>query len=366
MQGLVDQIAQDHLKRVQIKEDFLAAACPFHKGGQEAHPSFWINRTTGKWGCFACSAGGSGLKWLLKELGISSVSINAQLDEAERYAKKTEKIRKLRAEVKSRKDFKGDFILPDALLGVFDFLPLDLVDQGFSKELLRAHDIGYDRRYERITFPIRDLFGNLIGISGRATLVGDEPKYKVYNGRRNIDGKEVLGELGEWYPGYSNEGVRNHLWRMDKCYEDLFNATDGQLIIVEGYKAALWLAQLGWTETVALMGARMSPIQERIIRTLGAEVFVLLDNNRAGREGAWSICQRLAVSSFKVYRCRYPSHKHEDTQPDDLEDEELEEVLCTAQRVGSKKGRENVRRKRLRRLGRKSRRRQQFKPKRDR
>ena len=362
MQGLVDQIAQEHLTRIQIKEDFVAAACPFHKGGQESHPSFWINRENGYWGCFACEARGSGLKWLLKELGVGSVSIDSQLDEAERQAKKTEGIRKLREKVKNRRSFKGDFILPDALLGVFDFLPLDLVDQGFTKETLRSHDVGFDKRNDRITFPIRDLFGNLIGISGRATMVGDEPKYLVYNGRRMIDGKEVKGELGAWYPGYSNDGVRNHLWGLDKCYQDLFDASDSQIIIVEGYKAALWLRQLGWTETVALMGARMSATQERIVRSLGADVFVLLDNNYAGLEGAKGICQRLALGSSKVYRCRYPSHRDEDTQPDDLEDEELEEVLCTAQRVGSKRGRENVRRKRIRRMGRKHRGRQRFKP----
>jgi len=358
VQDLVDEIAIAHLSRVNIKEDFVAAACPFHKGGQESHPSFWINRQNGSWGCFACSEGNSDLRLLLKALGISGVAIDDALEDAERQAKKTAKLRRLREEKRARREFKGVHILPDSLLGVYDWLPLSLVEEGFSEEVLRAHDIGFDRQLERITFPIRDLFGNLIGISGRATAIGDEPKYLVYGGRRTVNGEEVMGELGYWFKSYSNDGIRDHLWRMEKTYKALYEAEAGQLIIVEGYKAALWMVQHGWTQTVALMGARMSPQQERIIRSLGCEVFVLLDNNKAGRSGSWKVCQSLAVSSFPVYRCSYPAYCDSGTQPDDLNEEELDKALCTAQRIG---GRRHVRRS-LRRLGREHRRGQPWKP----
>lgn len=357
MLGIADQIAEEHLRRVKIKSDFISAACPFHKEGKESHPSFWINRHTGAWGCFTCDTKGSGLKWLLKGLGVSSLKIEAQLDDAERQSKKIRELEKVRSKKKARKDFKGDHVLPDALLGVFDWLSLDLVEQGFKKDLLREHDIGYDKRFDRITFPIRDLYGNLIGISGRATMIGAEPKYLVYSGMRVVDGKTLKGELGEWYPTYSSEGVRDHLWRMDKCWQRLQENKDGdeQLIIVEGYKAALWLVQNGWINTVALMGARMSQVQERIVRKLGLETFVMLDNNWAGRSGSTKICQRLGVSSFPVYEVSYPDHLDDDAQPDDLEEYELEEALCSARRIG---GKTNV----IRRMGRQSRGRQKKHP----
>lgn len=339
MQGLADSIAQEHLQRVKVKSDFISSACPFHKGGRESHPSFWINRSTGHWGCFTCGAHGGGLRWLLKELGVGSLGISAKLDEAEKNAKRFEEVEKSRARKKAKKAFSGDHILPDALLGVFDFLPVDLVEAGFSKEVLKQHDIGYDRRNDRITFPIRDLFGNLVGISGRATLIGDLPKYLVYNGRRVINGKEVPGELGEWYPDYTNDGIRDHLWRLDKCYSTLMDNHSGQeqLVVVEGYKAALWMVQHGWINTVALMGARLSPCQERIIRKLGVEVFVFLDNNRAGREGSSRICQRLAISTFPVYEVSYDRDCESSAQPDDLVEEELEKALNNAKRVGGKR-----------------------------
>jgi DNA primase len=337
--GLADTIAQEHLERVKIKNDFISSACPFHKGGKESHPSFWINRETGSWGCFTCGSHGSGLEWLLKELGIGTAGIKSRLEEAKKEAKNTLEVHKSKARRQARKSFAGEHTLPDALLGVFDFLPLSLVEAGFTKEVLRNHDIGYDRRNDRITFPIRDLFGNLVGISGRATNIGEEPKYLVYNGRRVIEGKEVLGELGEWYPDYSNEGIRDHLWRLDKCYDRLManESNTEQLILVEGYKAALWLVMLGWTNTVALMGARLSPAQERIIRKLGVEVFVFLDNNRPGREGSSRICQRLAISTFPVYEVAYEGECDSTAQPDDLDEEEIERALSKAKRVGGRR-----------------------------
>lgn len=356
MIGLADEIAQQHLKRVRIKNDFISAACPFHKEGREARPSFWVNRQIGNWGCFTCGEHGGGLKWLLKKLGVSSVRIEAQLDEAEKEVKRTLEVEKARARRKSRKAFAGEHVLPDALLGVFDFMPLDLVEAGFDKKVLQEHEIGYDRRNNRVTFPIRDLFGNLIGVSGRATMIGEEPKYLVYSGRRVIEGREVLGEFGEWYPEYTNEGIRDHLWRMDKCYERLMKNEGGQeqLIIVEGYKAALWLVQQGWINTVALMGARMSPSQERIVRSLGVETFVFLDNNRPGREGSTRVCQMLAVSTFPVYEVSYPADCEDTAQPDDLIVTELEAALNHSRRVGGKYHGGN----RIRQLGRQHRGRQ--------
>lgn len=332
---LSDQIARDYLRMARTKDAFISAACPFHKGGGERRPSFWIDRRSGRWGCFSCSAGGSSLKYLLKDLGVASRSLESRLAIAAEEGKKTAAVEDSRRRKKARSSFKGEYVLPEALLGVYDWKPLDLVDSGFEVPLLRQHDIGYDRARERITFPIRDIYGNLIGISGRTT-INEMPKYKVYTGRRYVEGKEIMGELGDWYPGYSSDGVRDHLWRGNFVYPVLDNDPTEQLIIVEGYKAALWLVQHGWLNVVAIMGARMSPAQERLVRRLGVATFVFLDNNEPGHEGAHKICQRLGAGTFPVYRVHYPDEFDEDTQPDDLSEPELEDALSNAKPTGGK------------------------------
>jgi DNA primase len=335
---LADEVAQEYLSRVKIKTDFISAVCPFHKGGQETRPSFWVNRAGGYWGCFTCGTRGGSLKWLLKELGIRNPGLVARIEDAdELYHSGKQTADKVRAQRRKDGPLGGEHTLPESLLGVYDWLPVDLVNEGFSPTILQVHDVGYDRDRNRITFPIRDLNGDLIGISGRTT-IGVQPKYLVYSGPKLVNGERKNGELGEWYPNYSNSGVRDQLWRMDKCWQ-LLNCNEGgqgYLILVEGYKAALWMAQHGWGTTVALMGAYLSPGQERIVRRLGVPTYIFLDNNRAGRRGSRKICQRLGVSSFRVYEVTYPTYCDEDAQPDDLEEKEIDWALTHSQRVGGR------------------------------
>lgn len=349
MLGIADQIANDYLQRVKIKDQYIAAACPFHKGGQERKPSFWIHREEGFWGCFTCQESGPSLRDLLRKLEVGSSRVEAELVEAEKDAAKYKSVREAQRRKKARSSFKGEFILPDPLLGVFDFAPIDLLDMGFSEEILISHDIGFDKRNNRMTFPIRDIYGNLVGISGRSTIPGEDPKYLVYNGRRVIDGREVMGELGEWYPQYSNAGVKDHVWRAQFFYDELYKENDGQLILVEGFKAALHMVQNGWLNTGAIMGTKMTQSQERIIRKLGATVFIFTDNNEPGQRAAhyWSQC--LANSSFPVYRVYYPDYCEEDAQPDDLSESELEEVLSSSKRVGGNYVKSRMARKSTRR-----------------
>jgi DNA primase len=335
MRGLVDQIAKDHLNRVRLKDDFISAACPFHKGGQERHPSFWINRDNGAWGCFTCSTGGSDLRDLLKNLGIQNHSIESRIQDARKEAAGELKVSQLRQKKKARSEFKGTYILPEALLGVFDWTPTALVDKGYPESLLIEHDIGYDNRLDRITFPVRDVEGNLVGVSGRAVIPGTIPKYLFYSGKRTFNGESYNGELGEWCPDYSNDDVRNHLWRGNIVFPRLINGNpkDGYIIIVEGFKACLWMVLCGWENTVAIMGTSMSPSQERLIRRLGVKTFVLTDANQPGRDASKKICQRLAVNTFPVYECDYPVGSEESTQPDNLTAEELTQVFETSKRA---------------------------------
>lgn len=334
MLGVVDDIAQQYLDHVTIKADFVSAACPFH---QETTPgAFWISRESGSWGCWSCGVHGSDLGSLLEGMKIRAPRVEKVIRLAREERKKTSDIDRVVRAKKARQQFKGTAVLPESLLGVWDWCPVKLLDDGFSEELIRAHDIGFDRARNRITFPIRDIAGQLIGISGR-TVIEESPKYKVYQGAHDIQSRgktvRVKGELGEWFPHYSSTDIRNHLWRGNFVYDKLYDGDDDQLIIVEGYKAALWLVQLGYDNTVALMGARMSKQQERLIRRMGTETWLFLDNNHAGQSGMDDMSNRLGSCTSPVHRCIYPDWHDETAQPDDLSVEEVAATLSNAVRV---------------------------------
>lgn len=335
MEGLIQEIAEEYLQNVKHQNTgYLYASCPFH---EDRKPSFYINKETGSWGCWSCNEKGRDIVQLLKAIGVDSSKAKNAVEHAKREYKKTESSRKALAKVQAKKSGLGQYRLEEDVLGVYDWTPVAL-EETFGEELLLDHQIGFDRERERITFPIRDIDGNLIGISGRKTNPADwGPKYKVYQGYHvNSDGVRVPGELGEWFPDYSSEGIRDHLWRGDKVFWPTIHGELEDLIIVEGFKAALWLVKCGYGNTVALMGARMTPAQERLILKMKQPTWVFLDNNRAGRSGSKDICWRLGSARFPVYEVRYPEYASEEAQPDDLSEEEIDMCLDSAKRVAQR------------------------------
>lgn len=335
LEEIVDKIAMDHLEGARIKAEFVSARCPFH--GVDQHPSFWLSRTTGKWGCFTCSAGGSGLKWLLKDLGLKVRGIDQILEEAEKDRTNAGAIAKLQRKKKAKAEFTGVHILPENILGLWDMCPVALLEAGFSEQVLSAHDVGFDEQRLRITFPIRDVAGNLVGVSGRS-VDGSWPKYKVYQGYHDkvTEAGSVIrdpGELGAWFSDYSSTNIRDHLYRGHVVYPRCLDQGGDYLVVVEGYKACLWMVQQGYENTVALMGAKMSATQERLIRRMGVPTYVLLDNNAAGQSGADHICRTLGSCTFPVYRCSYLEDHDVETQPDDLNEDEVREVFEGAVRA---------------------------------
>lgn len=332
MRDVIIEVTSDHLHNTRVKENFVSSTCPFHKGGMERSPSFWVNLSTGSWGCFTCHEHGNSFQDLMQKLAIPGLRYKELIQDAEREAKKTAAHRRRINNRKAVSDFKGLHIMPDALLGLYDYTPLELVDDGYSEEILNAHDIGYDPKRNRIVFPIRDIYGNLVGISGRQP-DGQVPKYKVYTGWHEVNGKRHPGELGEFFPSYKADDVRNHLWRGQFVFDDLLNNKHPDVILVEGYKAALWLVQCGWPYTVAAMGSMISEQQTRIFKTMGADVWVLFDANEPGRVGSRKVCEKLSTGSFKVYECSY-GDLPEWTQPDDLSAEGIREILASAKRKG--------------------------------
>lgn len=296
--------------------------CPFHKGGMEKKPSFYMNTRNGVFYCHSCHVSG-GFSTFLRMVGMTRQQIDHILEDVEFESPDQIERRRLREDV-SRTPHR----LNEALLGVFQFCPTDLVRAGFDKQLMKELEVGFDKEQMRIIFPIRDLHGALAGLAGR-TVVDDYPRYKVYKSEDIMAYAPDDPEVKARYKRYDIKS-HNYLWNMHRVYPKIFMGDLDALVIVEGYKACLWLLQHGVDNTVALQGSRMSWAQERILSRLDCTFILFLDNNDAGKTGVSDMGDRLMRRGKKVLCCYYPDEFDEAAQPDDLDEETIYEVLDTA------------------------------------
>jgi len=323
MRETVMDAAKKYLRFVRVSgPQNIGGPCPFHKGGQEKRPSFYMNLETGLYFCHTCHAKGTFVQFL-RQMGASPALIDDVLEDA-----RSEKPRAPRKDP-YEKAGHGEHFLNEALLGVFQYLPTGLVKDGFDPKLLKRFDIGFDRQEMRITFPIRDLEGRLVGITGR-TVTGAREKYKVYKAK---DLLQYAPEDPDVRARYERYDIKNHnfLWNSHNVYPPASFGGLDTVVVVEGYKACLWLIQQEIENVVALQGSRMSGAQERILSSLGGTFVLFLDNNSAGKEGMFDAGQRLRRRGRRVLCVNYPYGCDEHTQPDNLDQARLLGVLDAAE-----------------------------------
>lgn len=280
-------------------------------------------------------------------MGVPRQVVDIETKAIEPLLKQNRELRKLeKANTFVNQDpFLADYILPEAILGVYDWCPSQLIQDGFSQDILRSMDIGYDKLGNRIMYPLRDFYGNLAGFSGGVTPFStrQHPKYIVYQGRRkDLNGRWIPGDFGPWFddqfPDYRCE---NHefLWNYHNVFPRLSGVSDpnATVFLVEGFKACLWMLQAGFWNTVALMGSYISDRQQQLLHRLGCTVVLFLDNDAAGRKASFKVGDRLWLPMYRrVKAVTYPDSDIQmsleekeggDSQPDDYEVETVKQLV---------------------------------------
>lgn len=287
------------------------ATCPFHRhkdGSPERTPSFAMSLETGLFLCHSCKEKGN-LRQFLLAVGVSRTTVDKQygllIDELTKLAPPKRIITQL-----PQNTYEP---LPESLLGLFDYLPLDLINKGFTESTLRAFDVGFDKANNRITFPLRDLRGRLVGISGRS-VVDSYNRFKIYD-----------VEYTQWGLPIRKTSLFGLLWNVDRLYTELYFGTNQSIVVVEGYKACMWVHQKGIRNVVALCGSHLNEGQQWVLEHLGVPVYLMLDNDRAGRDGTKSAAKALG-RSLPTYIVRYDG-----AQPDVLSEEEINKAVSSAQ-----------------------------------
>ena len=145
----------------------------------------------------------------------------------------------------------------------------------------RADGALYDRFWGRVTFPIRDGSGRILGFGGR-TLGSDHPKYL------NSPESALCSQGSE-----SCTDCSRHAQAIQEAE---------RVVIVEGYLDTLALVEAGIGYAVASLGTALSTAQLRLARRFAPKsnrrgVF---DGDRAGKEAAGRAFRRVRVDSRSV------------------------------------------------------------------
>lgn len=283
--------------------------CPFH---DDHSPSMSVSREKQIYRCFTCGASGNVLTFVmnyenigfvdaLKKLG-DKVGIHLDIKSNQKSSKYSEfydiyKLstnfyknnlnsplgEKAREYLKSRKITEDMIKTFDIGLSLNDSLSKMLVKKYDSKKLI---DIGLSHEFNgkivdlflnRIMFPIKDLYGNVVAYSGRKFDDSDAPKY--------INTKETI---------IFKKG--NILYNYFSALEEIRRKKE--IIICEGFMEVIRLYSIGIKNVVALMGTSFTNDQLEVIKKLNVNVVLNLDNDDPGKLAAFQIGETLSKNGI--------------------------------------------------------------------
>jgi DNA primase len=306
-------IVSAHTDLQQRGQDYWGV-CPFH---EERTPSFKVNPRDKLYYCFGCEASGDVFRFVEEKEGLDfpdavealaerfGVELERESEDPraeesrrrrarlwellertakfyERYLWEAPKAEKARAYLAGRG--LGEEVLRRFGVGMapsaWDQVLTGSQRAGFKPDELRAAGLiqkgrqggHYDRFRSRITFPIRDQRGRVLGFGARALSPDSKPKY-------------LNSPEGELYR------KSDTLYGIDRARGPIAKAR--RAIVVEGYTDVLALHQAGVEEAVAIMGTAITPEQLAMLAGLTSSVVLALDADRAGAD-AMIRAQRVA------------------------------------------------------------------------
>ncbi|MFM5929748.1 MAG: DNA primase [Novosphingobium sp.] len=328
------------------------ACCPFHN---EKSPSFTVNDQKGFYHCFGCGAHGDAIRWMTDQRGLSFMDAVKELaSEAglevpapdPRAAKIAEKQSGLHDVMAAAQDWYRAQLETPAGAKARDYLASRRFDAhtmerfGFGyapagrqalKSALGQFDEAmlveagmriavddkepYDRFRDRLTMPIQDARGRVIGFAARILDAEkkDAPKYLNSPDTPLFDKGRTLFNLHRAGPA---------------------SRQSGRVVVVEGQMDVVALAAAGIDEAVAPMGTALTERQLEMLWRLVEAPILCFDGDSAGQRAAMRAITRalpLLRPAHTLRICRLPTG----LDPDDLIKQQgvaaLEQILEGAQ-----------------------------------
>lgn len=281
-----------------------SGCCPFHN---EKTPSFMVSPTKQIFKCFGCGKWGNVFTFLQEIERIDFRDAVKELAKIQHFD--MEKYDTSLKKIASDSDEKGKLKRLHSLAQQFFREQLKASSEALNylqekrkltPELIQLFEIGFapDKHYEliqllrkkgfndedlleaslakrnangeiyaffrnRITFPIFDTMGNVIGFSARVLNPEDKPKYLNSAEHKAFEKSKIL---------YGLNFAKNAIREQEK------------LIVVEGQMDVLGLAKLGFPIGVATSGTSLTDDHVKLLKRYTENIYLMFDNDSAGQQ----------------------------------------------------------------------------------
>jgi DNA primase len=314
--------------------------CPFHN---EKTPSFNVNSDRQIFHCFGCQEGGDVMAFLMKHDGLSfpeaarslAGDLGIEIPEETGSADAGVGPRIFEANGHAQDLYRETLSEPEGEIARsyltargFDGAAADQFGLGFAParwdavaERLREKripgDVGvqagllaerksgsghYDRLRGRLTFPIQDVRGRVIGFGGRALEADQEPKYL------NTPESPVFHKRNSFY-GYPD------------ALESIRRA--GRVILCEGYFDRIAFARADLGEALATCGTALTAEHGLQLRRRSREIILVFDGDSAGQKATEKALAVLLPHGLRVRAAAIP----DGLDPDDYLNKEGADAL---------------------------------------
>lgn len=203
-------------------------------------------------------------KFICRELGWNEFMNGSSFEKKVDYLSKLKKMKRKTRQVPT---IKPNPVINKSIMNNFILNPVKpWLDEGISYRTQLEYNVGFDLLTKRIVFPIRNRFGDIVGVKGRLIENKDvsdfNPKYN-YLYRCNIS--------QEWF-------------NLDRALPSIKEKKE--VIIFESEKSVMKMHSNGIYNCLAISSSDISDVQASIICSLGYDIKIVLayDNDKDSDE----------------------------------------------------------------------------------
>jgi DNA primase len=324
----IEQVLEHYVLLDKFKRsgDSLSGPCPIHKGSNPTQ--FRVSLSKNVWNCFSeCKHGGNTLDFIARMENVSihaaaqkaiewfhldsdAMSANSGEDEEHQAGNPKSEGGQAQTPARAKPAPEPEKSVPNKPLKFrLEKLKQDhpyLAERGLTPETIVEFGLGFCEKGTmegRIAIPIHNAGGEVVAYAGR-----------------------FPGESGEDTPKYKLPAGFRKSQEMFNFHRAVKESKEKPLVIVEGFFGCMKLYQHGYRRVVALMGSTMSQAQQDLIyQATDPEslITIMLDEDGSGRAGREDIALRLSRYCF----VKVVQFKSEGTQPEDLSEEEMFEIV---------------------------------------